>query len=282
LLKRFDVISTVYNENLAQVNNVNTKPAPKVSLLKRMLKSLLGDDFVVMTRFSFTNASEVAQSYTNRGELLDYAKNSKKMPLVTDEWLHGVSLVRSKMHVFEMIRLLNDSMNATLMEAEPIQLPYRDKDSWLAVPFPEGTSIDHDTLSFIIHKPQGLTPAGEQCGLLIDEWTEAIPNREEVTGITFNYNQPNSVPPQAILLAITPQETGHWKWDDLADTVLDTFNRAKRRAVEPDQLDAQGGITTLFPAIISEFSTSKANISLDYSYNIAYVNNAVSTLAFNS
>jgi hypothetical protein len=105
--------------------------------------------------------------------------------------------------------------------------------------------------------------------LLLDEWTETIPNKEEVSGITFNYNQPNSTPPQAILLAVTPQETGNWNWDDLTNTVLDTFERAKERAIEPDDIDQMMSLTTLLPATMAEFSTSIfTNISLDYSMNI--------------
>lgn len=278
LLKRFDQVKTTYNDNLAIVNNVNTKPPEKISLLTQMVKSMLGDDFVIMPRFSFTNVTEVTTSYDNRAGLLTYAKDTLNMALPTDEWLHGVSMVRPKMHVFEMLRLLNDSFNSSLLVIEPMQLPYRTNDSWLAIEFPDGTTVDHDTLSFILHSPQGFDPAGEQCGLLVDDWTESVPNKEEVTGIAFNYNQPNSVPPQAILLCVTPQETGSWKWVDLADSVLDTFRRAKLRAVEPDLIDAQGGITTLFPAIISEFSTGKSNISLDYTLNIHYVAQAVAAM----
>lgn len=278
VLKRFDQLTATYNESLAKVNHVNTRPPEKASLLTQMLGLMLGDDFVVMPRFSFSNITEVTASYNNRAELLQHSKNTLNIPLVTDEWLHGVSMVRPRMHTFEMVRMLNDAFNSTLLEAEPVQLPYRANDSWLAVEFPNGTTIDHDTLSFILCSPQSFNPAAQQCGLLIDDWTESIPNKEEVTGITFNYNQPNSVPPQAILLAVTPEETGHWQWNDLAESVLDTFSRAKLRAVEPDMLDAHGSITTLFPAIISEFSTSKSNISLDYSFNITFIAEAVTAL----
>ena len=134
------------------------------------------------------------------------------------------------------------------LPCSPLQLPFRDQDSWLGVEFPEETAIVHDTIAFVQCLPQGLNPVGEQCGLLIDEWTESVPKRQEVTGLAFNFDQPNSAPPSAILLAITPEETGHWQWENLVASVLDTFQRARLRAVEPDIVDNLPGLATLLPA----------------------------------
>ena len=47
----------------------------------------------------------------------------------------------------------------------------------------------------------------KQGGLLIDDWTEVIPVKDETTGIAFNYNQPNAMPPQAFALAVPPKIT---------------------------------------------------------------------------
>jgi hypothetical protein len=125
---------------------------------------------------------------------------------------------------------------------------------------------------------QGFAPASAQCGFLIDEWTESLPNKEEVTGISFNYDAPNSAPPAAILLAITPIETGRWRWDNLVATVLDTFERAKLRAVEPDMIETLGRVEPLLPTTIAEFTTGKSTINLDYARNVAFVNAAAAKL----
>src|SRR5258708_7691557 len=61
---------------------------------------------------------------------------------------------------------------------------------------------------------------------------------------------------QTVLLAVTPEETGSWNWDDLVGILSDTLQRAKRRAVEPEQLEKQGTVWNAFaPALVSEFST---------------------------
>jgi hypothetical protein len=146
------------------------------------------------------------------------------------------------------------------------------------VEFPEGTTVVHDTLAVVQCLPQGLAPVTLQSGLLVDEWTESLPRKEEVTGIGFNYDQPNSSPPAAILLAITPQLTGKWHWEDLTATVLDTFERAKLRAVEPDMIEQLSGIGALVPTTISEFSTERSTISLDYSLNVKAISEQAASL----
>ncbi len=264
LIKRFDEIKVKYAETLLEINAAATKPPQKVSLLISLSKMLINDDFVVVPHFNFTNASEVAGSHAARVQLLTHAATTRKNPLVMDEWLHGVSLVRPKMRVFDMMRVFHDGLSDGFLECEPLQLPYRENDSWLAVEYPAGTTIDHDTLSFALYAPQGFDSTREQCGLIIDDWVEVVPQREEVTGLTFNFNQPNSVPPQAILMAVSPQIQGAWQWENLVETIRDTFHRAKMRAIEPDQLDTNVSMMNKFlPAVISEFSTGKNNISLD-------------------
>ena len=89
---------------------------------------------------------------------------------------------------------------------------------------------------------------------MIDEWNEVIPNRIETTGIAIHYNQPNTEPPQCLLLAVSPNVNGRWEWDDLVETVTDTFDRAKRRAVEPDFLRPTA-YWQLLPAVLSSFTS---------------------------
>jgi hypothetical protein len=196
--------------------------------------------------------------------LLQYARDTVGVALPVEEWLHGAACVRSLVHDFEMVRTMADAARAEPLALAPLQLPFRTGDSWLGAEYPPVLEVLHDTVSLVQHLPQGFDAAGRQCGLLIDEWTESVPLRDAVTGLCFNFNAPNSAPPQAVLLAVTPNETGSWSWDDLVETVLDTFRRAKLRAVEPDTIGDLPGIGTLLPAVVAEFGTSAASVSLDY------------------
>jgi hypothetical protein len=93
-----------------------------------------------------------------------------------------------------------------------------------------------------------------QAGLVIDEWSELIPNRVETTGIAVHYNQPNTEPPQTLLLAVSPNLDGKWSWTDLVEVVADTFDRARRRGVEPDHLVATA-YAQLLPAVITSVTS---------------------------
>ena len=89
---------------------------------------------------------------------------------------------------------------------------------------------------------------------MVDEWNEVIPNRIETTGVAVHYDQPNTEPPQCVLLAVSPTITGRWEWDDLVETLIDTFDRAGRRAVEPDFLRTTP-YAQLLPAVLSTFTS---------------------------
>jgi hypothetical protein len=169
--------------------------------------------------------------------------------------------------------MLADALNEVSLPMRPVQVPYRQLDSWLAVEFPANDPLDpdapfgitRDTLSIAAHGAAAFRTGVRQRGLLVDDWTEEIPSARENTAIAFRFNQPNAVPPQTLLLAVTPEETGSWSWDALVGTVNDTLARAKRRAVEPAQLEQEGLVwNALAPALVSEFSTlATADVSLD-------------------
>lgn len=267
-------------QQMVKVNAAGLSIDQKSALLIKLIRSLLGEDFVVIPKFSFNNPAELLLAFSSSNELLTYATKSADpvlgenaglgMNLPVAEFMHSASLVREKMHTLEMVRLLHQNFNEQDLEARPMQLPYKNADSWLAVEFPKNTELARDTIAYVQYIPQGFDANKEQCGLLLDEWTETIPNNEEVSAITFNYNQPNSTPPQAILLAVTPEETGNWTWHELTNTVLNTFKRAKERAIEPDDVDKMKNLTSLLPATMAEFSANRfTNISLDYSMNIS-------------
>jgi hypothetical protein len=186
--------------------------------------------------------------------------------------------VRRPLYRWEVVRTLADALSNAPLELHPVQVPYRVNDSWLAVEFPKFDpnntdpddpekkfGITRDTLSIAAHGNSAFQVGVRQSGVLLDDWTEEIPTASETTGISFRFNQPNAMPPQTLLLAVTPEETGSWEWDDLVGILADTLRRAKRRAVGPEQLEKLGSTwNALAPALVSEFSTLFRNdVSLD-------------------
>ncbi|CAN5158403.1 hypothetical protein BH23BAC1_BH23BAC1_26950 [soil metagenome] len=244
-------------------------------------KAVFAEAFYIMPLFSYTNAADISSSDGDRAQLLKYAKAATglNMKFPEDEWLHSVSHVRPALLTLETLRTIAEA-NGQELSIKPVQLPYRAKDSWLAVEYPaideltnEPFQILRDTLSIMAVGNAPFNTGVKQSGFLVDEWTEVIPENKEITGISFHYNQPNATPPQAILLAVTPEQTGSWSWDDLVGTLNDTLQRAKRRAVEPMLLDKANHpvLSTLLPGVLSQFSQYDLDVSVDFSLNLQYM-----------
>jgi len=267
---------------------VGVTNATKVAgLLINAGKALLSSEFVILPLFNYHNEADVLASDGDRAQLLAYA-GSLGMTFPADEWVQSSAHVRPRLARWDYIRTLAETMNKPL-PVKPVQLPFRSKDSWLAVEFPtvDGNdptkpfSISDDTLSVVVHGDQAFVAGAAHCGILVDDWAEKIPTRETLTGITFNYDRPNTFPPQAILLTVPAQITGQWTWDGLVNILNDTLLRAKLRAVEPQVLATADKVETsvLLPALLSNFTQFDLDLSLDYRMNLAYVAKELPTVA---
>ena len=106
--------------------------------------------------------------------------------------------------------------------------------------------------------------------MLLDEWTEVIPAETETTGITFHFDKPNAEPPQTILLATPTQFSGAWRWEDLVNTLHETLDMARLRAVEPQQLD-QTELSVFLPATILATTWRPVTIAADLARVNKYV-----------
>jgi len=241
-------------------------------------KAILGSAFNVLPAFTLSNEVDLLKSDTDRLQLLSHATGTLQMPLPADEWMSSSANVRPKLAAWENIRLLYETFQDKTLALRPVQLPYREKDSWLAVQFPDNDpltgepfNISRDTMSVIVHGESAFQAGSLRSGILLDEWNESIPAREQNTGITFHYNRPNAMPPQSLLLAVPSEIKGHWNWDELVNILNDTLRRAKLRAVEPQLIDANTDypeLSVLLPSIISEFSQYDLNVSLDLRLNL--------------
>jgi hypothetical protein len=226
----------------------------KIAAIQQASKYLLGEEALLLPQFKLEGeyANEFENAYRASSGLLDFVKANEERILPVEDWLAGIARVREKMYHLENASVLSGAfISDVTMDLKPLQFPYYEndeikKDRWLAMKFRNQNdpndkfSIDNDQLLYTTHFASQFDKLKPQCGIVVDEWTEVIPAKEETTGIAFHYDQPNSEPPQTMLLVVPSQITGNWQWSDIVESLEETLEMAKKRAVEPSQVDTTG------------------------------------------
>jgi hypothetical protein len=158
-------------------------------------------------------------------------------PEPVDTWLYGAARVREKMRVWEQLVMLVGAFEAAEPELLPVQVPWNAGEHWLGLEYPATWEPKGDRLCYTAHFVEAFDRTRWQCGLVLDDWNEVIPAKQETTGLTFHYDRPNAEAPQAVLLVTSPAFAGAWQWADIVDAVRETLDRARCRAVEPVHLE---------------------------------------------
>jgi len=242
----------------------------KVSSLIQAAQNLFGRPFRVYPEYRLYNEGSLDAAY-GYNDYLAFAG-----PHAIEEWLQGLSPVRTHIRAFHQAGLLSQALKGTdsHLSLSLAQLPMEPLDSngdvvmrWLGMKFPADYDIPDDNISFVFQTPAGYSPTGLQAGIMVDNWVEEIPEKTAHTGVAVHYNNPNSEPPQTCLLAVSPDLNGSWSWDDLMDTLSETLEWAKKRAVDPDLLN-KTFYAQVLPAIYAPVSGSEDTPNLDFGRNI--------------
>jgi hypothetical protein len=101
--------------------------------------------------------------------------------------------------------------------------------------------------------------------LVIDAWVEVVPSAAVTTGVAFNCDSPGARPPQAVLLAVPPEGSERWDLETLEQTVLETFDLARLRALDPLALAADPLIQRVLPAAYLSTNVAGDTVSTDFS-----------------
>ena len=121
---------------------------------------------------------------------------------------------------------------------------YTDPKSGETYPLSDGRYYPDGSESTVLYMPENTIWESRFYGLVIEEFSEHIPDKKMNTGLSFNYNVPNNEPPQALLLAIHPkagQESDFfWSEDDLRDIIYDTMDLYKIRMVDLEAIQEFG------------------------------------------
>jgi hypothetical protein len=223
----------------------------RADALQAAAQALLGDDFQLIAEFAVSQpqGDEWANAVAASDSLVGFLTDTAHVDFPVDEWLYGAARVRPPLSAWESTVMLCGAFGRPEPALVPIQLPFQASAPWLAMQFPSAYALDSDRLLYTAHYSTPFDKTARQCGLLVDEWSEVIPGATRTTGVAFNFDRPDSEPPQAILLVTPAAASGTWQWDDLVGALHETLDLAKKRAVEPVDVDSTA-YTRFLPATI--------------------------------
>ena len=252
-------------KNLMEASQAEAKPDNKLSLLTEVGKTLFGENFLLIPEFKLglEQGNELKKSFDAKDQLLNYQQTELSVDFPVDNWLYSIARVREKMGHWENLAVLAEGYKNISLSLKPLQLPFKADDSWLGLSYPETYEIESDKLLYTAWM-KGFAPADLQCGLLIDEWTEVIPAPKETTGLSFQYDQSNAEAPQSLLLLTPSSAPRVWNWEEVVNTLHETLDMARLRALEPAHID-QTHYAQFLPATVSAVTVHPLiNMALNY------------------
>jgi hypothetical protein len=219
------------------------------------LRAVFGEAFKVLPLQRPANLTELSSSLRHSDEL------QGGDPLQALSWLQGASRVRPGASRLDLALMYAAALDrAPALELKVAQLPFVAGERWVGL---SGTP-KRGKLSLVVHLPRPFQVSAPLSGLVIDEWTESVPAGEVTTGVAFNYDAPGARPPQSVLLAVTPPGAQRWDVDTIEKTLLETFELARLRAVDPQALAGDVLLQRALPALYVSVNLAGDTISTDF------------------
>jgi hypothetical protein len=156
-----------------------------------------------------------------------------------EAWLAGVVRVREPLDAWRHVIAYARALTGGPARPRIVQLPLEAPARWAALDYDGGAPHRSGLCSLAVF---GGVPAADApwSGLLLDEWPEILPNVEEDTGVVFHYDAPGAQAPHCVLLAVPPTRTETWSYDVLEETLLQTLETARMRALDLGNLGLYG------------------------------------------
>ena len=248
----------------------NAQPSDKFAVAEQLAERLFGKAFRICPRFNLENVPVVKQARTT-----DLSRNLN--PLTLENWQCHSALVHPVFRTYRQCAMLREALAAPaagdVLHVLQFNPPTAPPGFWVGAEM-RGTNAAEDvsqkyagTLSLALEVPNDWNLQQSFAGLMFDEWTDVLPARTATTGVAFHFNQPDTEPPQVMLLAVCPSESGNWRWEYLTLTIFETIERAKKRLVTFEQLKQNPALDHLLPAVVAPLDRGNLHPNLDLGRN---------------
>jgi hypothetical protein len=236
---------------------VATDPRARLDQLVARMRTVFGQSFVPLPHFTLAapGAAELASAMGASKQALGGDA------LAANSWLTRYARVRDPVARFgACVRGADVLGTGEHLNLSVAQLPFVSGERWVGLPPAAGAPLVTSKLSLVLQTNMTIDTAQALSGLLIDEWTEVVPNDRETTAITFQFDPPDARPPQNVLVAVPPVPGADWTPDSLQRVLVETLDLAKLRAVDPELL---GETAQYLPALYLAFNVNNDAVSTD-------------------
>jgi hypothetical protein len=197
------------------------------------LNAVFGESFLALPALSPALAATWPHVWANSAAL------QAGDALATTRWLQRASRVHAGAARLTTALLYAEALaGRSLAHFDVAQLPFATGDPWVGLDL-AGTA-PASRLSLVAFSPRPAVAAAGIAGLMVDDWVEVLPDTQQITGLSFHYDDPIARAPQAILLAVRPDDFPEWTFEGVEGSVLEALELAKLRGVDPDALGALG------------------------------------------
>jgi hypothetical protein len=232
-------------------------------LLERA-RAVYGAEFVSLPNFTCDQAGAAELNSALAASTQQQAGD----PLAVHGWFVRSSRVRDAVaRLGACMRGAEVLASGTRLSLSVAQLPFNIHEQWVALPPLAGTELPQSKLSLVVQPlpllnvTLPLDATLPMCGLFIDEWVEVVPNKDETTALTFQFDPPNSFAPQNILVAVPPVPGQAWTTETLRRVLVETLDLAKLRAIDTSLL---GAAAQYLPALYVPFNAADDAVSTDF------------------
>lgn len=249
----------VARQSAAAIVSEAAAGAGDVANLVAEMRAVLGQGFAVLATFEPRERAELQATFAASDAL------QGGDPFASLTWFQRIAAVRAGPErlnrALQFCEVLTRRRVFGLMVG---QLPHVAADRWVALPPTDERPLRAAALSVVAQIPEPVTFVAPVGGLLIDEWTEVVPAAAETTGVAVHFDQPGTEAPNAIVVAVTPDNTDRWDFVQVERILLETFELARTRAVDPRTLFEQTDLDLVLPALYLGLNLAGDTVSTDF------------------
>ncbi len=250
-------VASLLQQRLNTASAVNLATAQAADLTG-ILTTIFGTDFIVLPLFSPPDFASLQSAF---GQSASLAASDPQAP---QRWLTQLTHIRPAISRLDAALTLSQLLGAAGTATPSMllgQLPLVAGDKWLALGIDPANPPDKGRVAFACLTQGDPVNDNQYAGLLIDEWPERIPSTQENTAVAFHYEEPKARAPQAVLLAVCPDDRKTWDNALLLDILQETLELAKIRTVDLDSIQQVGQI---LPALYFALNLQGATVSTNF------------------